>query len=99
MQTETLTQLKQQIVSLDKESKKDLAEFISNELHQESDSKIVKISDEERHVQLEWLKENREKYAGKYVALEKNNLVGVGKTLREASESAKKMEQKSLLLP
>lgn len=89
MQTETLAQLKQQIVSLDKESKKNLAEFLSNELHQESESEIVQTSDEERQMQLEWLKQNREKYAGRYVALSKDKLVGVGQTLREAKEKAK----------
>ena len=89
MQTETLTQLKQQIISLDEESKKDLVNFISNELYQKADSKIVQISDEERQMQLDWLKENREKYSGKYVALNKNRLVGVGETLREAKEKAK----------
>lgn len=89
MQTETLTQLKQQIVSLDNESKKDLAEFLSNEIYQESDVESVQTSDEERQMQLEWLKDNREKYAGKYVALEKDKLVGIGKTLREAKEKAK----------
>ncbi len=45
MQTETLTQIKQQIVSLDEESKKDLAEFITNELHQKSNFEIVQTSD------------------------------------------------------
>ncbi len=89
MQIETLTQLKQQIVSLDKESKKDLAEFLSNELSQELDSEIIQTSDEERRIQIDWLKKNREKYAGKYVALSKDKLVGVGKTLREANEKAK----------
>jgi hypothetical protein len=89
MQTETLTQLKKQIVSLDDESKKDLAEFLSNEIHQESDSEMIQTSNEERQMQFEWLKENREEYAGKYVALSKDKLVGIGKTLREAKEKAK----------
>lgn len=91
MQTETLTQLKQQIVALDEESKKDLAEFISNELHRESSYEIIQISDEERRNQLEWLKKNREIYAGKYVALSEDKLVGVGETLREAIEKAKQI--------
>lgn len=89
MQTETLTQLKQQIVALDEKSKKDLAEFISQELHEKSEPNFIQISDEEREMQLEWLKENREKYAGKYVGLYQNKLVGVGETLREAKEKAK----------
>lgn len=89
MQTETLTQLKQQIVSLDDESKKDLAEFLSNEIHPNSNSEIIQTSNEERQMQINWLKENREEYAGKYVALEKDKLVGIGKTLREAKKKAK----------
>jgi hypothetical protein len=89
MQTETLTQLKQQIVSLDNESKKDLAEFISHELSEKSDSESVQMSDEEREMQLEWLKNNREKYAGIYVALCQDKLVGSGETLRAAKEKAK----------
>ena len=89
MQIETLTQLKQQIVSLDIESKKDLAEFISRELYRETEDEIVQVSEEDRKLQLEWLKNNREKYAGKYVALNKDKVVGIGETLREASEKAK----------
>ncbi len=81
MQTETLTQLKQQIISLDEESKKDLAEFLSNEIHQKPNIEIVQTADEERQMQIDWLRENREKYAGNYVALEKDKLVGIGKTL------------------
>lgn len=38
---------------------------------------------------MDWLKKNREKYAGKYVALNGNKLVGVGKTIREAHHEAK----------
>lgn len=89
MQTETLTQLKQQIVSLDKESKKDLAEFLSNEIYQKTNVEAVQTSDAERQIQLEWLKTNREKYAGKYVALSGNKMIGIGETLREAKENAK----------
>ncbi len=36
-----------------------------------------------------WLKENREKYAGQYVALDGGKLVAAGKTIREADEKAK----------
>jgi hypothetical protein len=89
MQTETLTQIKQQIVLLDEDSKKDLADFLAEELESKKESVSLPISDEARQDQIEWLKENREKYAGKYVALAGNELVGEGKTLREAHEKAK----------
>lgn len=89
MQTETLTQIKQQIILLDEDSKKDLAEFLAEKLESKNESISTAASDEERQSQIEWLKLNREKYAGKYVALQGNELVGEGKTLREAHEKAK----------
>lgn len=88
MQTETLTQIKQQIVLLDEEAKQELADFLAEELESKKHSVILPISDETRQNQLEWLKQNREKYAGKYVALFADELVGEGKTLREARENA-----------
>lgn len=89
MQTETLTHIKQQIVLLDEEAKQDLVEFLAEELRGEHKTPTQTFSDEERQSQLEWIKDNREKYAGKYVALAGNELVGEGKTLREANEKAK----------
>ncbi|CAN5438268.1 hypothetical protein BH10ACI1_BH10ACI1_14230 [soil metagenome] len=90
MQTETLTQIKQQIVLLDEDAKQDLAEFLAEELRNENKSAPENLSDNERQNQIEWLKQNREKYAGKYVALAGNQLVGEGESLREANEQAKK---------
>lgn len=89
MQTETLTQIKNQIVLLDEDSKRDLADFLAEELEGNKQSAVLPISDRERQEQIEWLKANREKYAGKYVALHGSELVGEGKTLREAREKAK----------
>lgn len=37
---------------------------------------------------LEWLKAHREEYAGLYVALDGDKLVGQGATMREAREQA-----------
>jgi hypothetical protein len=89
MQTETLARIKQQIVLLDKESKRNLADFLAQELAPKSESVSAAISDEDRRNQLEWLKRNREKYAGKYVALSGSKLVAQGETLRAAREKAK----------
>ena len=88
MQTETLTRIKQQIVLLDEDSKKDLADFLAEELTFENKSQPSAFTDEERASQIEWLKQNREKYAGKYVALSGNILVGEGNTLREVRQQA-----------
>jgi hypothetical protein len=89
MQTETLMRIKQQIILLDEDSKKDLAEFLAEVIDGEKESVRSPMSGEIGQSQIEWLKENREKYAGKYVALNENTLVGEGTTLREAREKAK----------
>ncbi len=89
MQTETLTQIKQRIGSLDDDSKRNLADFLAEELNGKNSSSSSHTPDEDRLNQIEWLKRNREKYAGKYVALCGSALVGEGKTLREAREQAK----------
>ena len=90
MQTESLSQIKQQIISLDDESKRELADFLAGELNPADsvESRPVMPVDE-RQNELEWLKANRESYAGKYVALSGAELVGVGTTIREAVEGAR----------
>ncbi|MGH9427233.1 MAG: DUF5678 domain-containing protein [Terriglobia bacterium] len=45
--------------------------------------------DEIRQRRMEWLKAHREEYAGQYVALAGDVLVGHGATIREAHEQAK----------
>lgn len=44
--------------------------------------------EEMRRRRLEWLKAHREEYAGQYVALDGDRLVGEGATIREAREEA-----------
>ncbi|MGH9946116.1 MAG: DUF5678 domain-containing protein [Pyrinomonadaceae bacterium] len=89
MQPEALVQLKQRIVLLDNDSKKDLADFLADELDSSSESGFYTVSDEDRKLQTEWFKQNREKYAGRYVALSGNELVGEGRTIHEAHKMAK----------
>ncbi|CAN5252562.1 hypothetical protein BH20ACI1_BH20ACI1_27200 [soil metagenome] len=91
MQTQTLTRIKQQIISLDETEKQNLADFLAEELKTGNKYRVFPTipDDETRKRQLEWLKANREKYAGKYVALVGDKLVGEGKTIREAHEKAK----------
>lgn len=86
MQAETLTQLKRQINLLDADSKKHLAEFLSDEL--DAEKPTATSTDEDRASQTEWLKVNRERYANKYVALYGSEMVGVGSTYAEAKAAA-----------
>jgi len=90
MQAETLTQLKQQIVSLNKFEKQDLAAFLAEEIKDANDDQVLFSTpdDEKRKSQLEWLKANREKFAGKYIALSGTELVGESETFRGAREQA-----------
>ena len=64
--------------------------LVKSENKDEQDLGLVDENLEEiRTARMNWLKENREKYAGQYVALNGGNLVGLGKTIREAHEKAK----------
>lgn len=88
MQVETLTQLKRQINLLDADSKKHLAEFLSDELDAERIEAVSRTSDADRAAQTEWLKINRERFANRYVALSGSDLVGQGTTYAEAKAAA-----------
>lgn len=92
MQTETLSQIKQQIILLDEAEKQSLADFLADELKNggETIAPSQNSDDETRKRQLEWLKANRENFAGKYVALIDDRVVGEGRTIGEAREQALK---------
>jgi hypothetical protein len=89
MQTEKLTQIKRQIMLLDDESKRRLADFLANEIRKRPirpQQGLARNGD--RHEEIEWLKQNRQQYAGKYVALSDSKLVGIGPTLAAARTKA-----------
>lgn len=46
--------------------------------------------------QLEWLKTNRDKYAGKYVALDGDNLIAQAETMKEIRENIQRKETKNI---
>jgi hypothetical protein len=87
MSIEIPESLKEQFSNLSPQEKFALAEFLLKEAEKETGAKGE--SDAMKRRQLEWLKANREKYAGQYVALDGERLVGHGATLREASEQAR----------
>ncbi len=91
MSVEQLSNLKQQIAALPFSEKEQLAAFLSEQLAQADESLSTNdITDDEiRQRRLEWIKAHREEYAGQYVALQGDSLVGVGSTIKEAHEQAK----------
>ena len=49
-------------------------------------NKIAQPKEDVKDRQLEWLKANRDKYAGKYVALDGDRLIADGETMKEVRE-------------
>lgn len=87
MSVEVLDLIKKQTAALTRQEKSALANYLLEQTKEENTRQTE--DDETKHRQLEWLKANREKYAGQYVALDGERLVGHGETIREASEQAK----------
>jgi hypothetical protein len=87
MSVENIDSIKKQAANLSPREKSALAKFLLEQEKEENSQ--VRVNDEVKRRQLEWLKANREKYAGQYVALDGDRFVGHGKTMREAAEQAK----------
>ena len=98
MSIETLDSIKKQMAVLTKQEKFVLANYLLEQTKVETENGKNIEDDEVKHRQLEWLKNNREKYAGQYVALDGDKLVGHGATIREAHERAKQNGVKSAFL-
>ncbi len=100
MSVETLDSIKKQMAVLTKQEKFALANYLLEQAKAEAETENGKNieDDEAKRRQLEWLKTNREKYAGQYVALDGDKLVGHGATIREAHEQAKQNGVKSAFL-
>ena len=84
MSEQVLDQLKQQASSLSKQEKFILAKYLLEQAREPDEEKDI------RERQLEWLKTNRDKYAGQYIALDGDILVSQGETLREVRRQAEK---------
>lgn len=72
--------------------KEQLAAFLDEQLQQAEKPSLDEAAhtdDEIRRRRLSWIKAHREEYAGQYVALHGDVLVGAGRTIREAHEQAK----------
>ena len=94
MSVQVLDIIKEQVATLPKQEQLILARYI---LEQSAQTETENSSDEKdiRIRQLEWLKANRDEYAGEYVALDGDNLVGHGVSIREVREQAKQKNVKN----
>lgn len=86
MEAVLLDKIIEQVVKLNPEDRQKVVRAV-----QEAEGK-TKTNGEETSVSLDtvWLRENRHRYGGMYVAIENGELVGQGKNFREAEKDAKK---------
>jgi len=91
----TLAQIIEEARSLSPDEKRKLRQVLDLELEQLKTQNRAQPThsengdDEARERRLDWLKSHREEYAGQYVALAGDMLVGHGPTIREAHEQAR----------
>lgn len=96
MSNEELTALKERLAALPPQEQLELARFLEEQAAGAlSPDRMPSGADREaaarkRAQHLAWLKAHREEYAGQYVALDGERLVGSGATLREAQEQARR---------
>ena len=93
MSSQLLETIKQQAEALTASEKSELARHLLGQVQGEEQIQTAPIEpgDEEvRLRRLDWLKAHREEFAGEYVALDGDVLVGHGATIAEAHEQAKR---------
>lgn len=96
MSATNLDVLKQQIATLSRPEQVELSQFLARQVVQDvkqsapsPPSPEIEKRERDRQLRAEWLKLNGAKYAGLYVALDGDRLLGTGKNYPEAYETAK----------
>lgn len=89
MSVETLNTLKQQAEVLSASEKSNLANYLLDRIRSEKQTEHA-ADEATRRKRQEWIRKNRQKYGGMYVALDGDALIGTGANYAEAFESAKK---------
>lgn len=93
MSVEVLETIKQQINQLNGQEEEQLMRYLHE--RKKANGKSVSLSPEiaererKRRLRAEWLKAHRDEYAGLYVALDGDRLLGTGKNYPEAYDAAK----------
>lgn len=89
MSSEQLDALKEQLAQLTPSQKQEMARFLSEQIESERSGSAQRPDALKREQHMVWLKAHREEYAGQYVALDGDILVGCGATMREARQQAR----------
>ena len=98
MSNEELTALKERLAALPPQEQLELARFLEEQaagalsLDRMPSDVDREAAARKRAQHLAWLKAHREEYAGQYVALDGERLVGSGATMREAQEQARRQD-------
>src|SRR5262245_55881126 len=88
--------LKEQLAPLSPREKLELAQFLTEQARLDQAAKQSEADADQkaaavkRAQHMAWLKAHREEYAGQYVALDGDRMVGAGATIREAHEQARR---------
>ncbi len=96
MSIERLEIIKQQIVTLSRQERVELSQFLARQMRQDSlnsasstQSEAEGAAEIRRRRNMEWMKANGEKFGGQYIALTDGQLVCTGRTFREAREASR----------
>lgn len=93
MSATNLDVLKEQIANLSRPEQLELSQFLAKQVAQDAKQPVpspeIEKHERARQLRAEWLKLNSAKYAGLYVALDGDRLLGTGKNYPEAYEAAK----------
>jgi hypothetical protein len=94
MSEQILDRIKQQTGALTVQEKAQLVAFLTDQLNEDEEAQATDGNQAEdqsdilRQKRMAWLKNHRAEYGGQYVALDDDQLVGVGRTYREARDAA-----------
>jgi DNA-binding helix-hairpin-helix protein with protein kinase domain len=92
MSLNNLDALKQQIATLSRPEQLELSQFLARQVAQDAKQSTqtpeLEKRERDRQLRAEWFKLNSAKYAGLYVALDGDRLLGTGKNYPEAYEAA-----------
>jgi hypothetical protein len=94
MAAELLHDLMARSSELTQEEKQRLAQYLSEQARNDNGegdtaSKVQSSDPDKGQLSVAWLKANADEYAGQHVALDGDQLVGSGRTLRDARMAAK----------
>lgn len=93
MPVELLEAIKQQVANLTPQEKAQLERYLQEQAKLAQPTPLSTEEEEtaarKRQQHMNWMKAHREEYAGQYVALDGDRLVGQGRTLAEAHTQAR----------